>query len=232
MPMPSAFSRVRIGALILSVLSTGFLSALAPILAVSAKAAVAPVAAPAVTTQNAPILAKISTYLDGLKTVTAKFLQVAPDGSVRSGNAILQRPGKMRFQYDKPDPQLLVAGFGLLVYHDPQLNQTTNLPLSSTPLGILLAPKVHFSGKVTVTKISQPPGEVQISLIRTGKAAQGHLTLIFSTDPLELRQWRVTDAQAATTQVSLYNLHAAPPFPDKDFRYIANNSPNPNGGGG
>jgi outer membrane lipoprotein-sorting protein len=204
---------------------------LAPILAVSAKAASVPATTPSFTTQNAAILAKISSYLDGLKTVTAKFLQVAPDGSVRSGTAILQRPGKMRFQYDKPDPQLLVAGFGLLVYHDPQLNQTTNLPLSSTPLGILLAPQVHFSGTVTVTKIAQPPGEIQISLIRTGKAAQGHLTLIFSTDPLELRQWRVTDAQGATTQVSLYDLHAAPSFPDKDFRYIANNSASPGVGG-
>ena len=177
-------------------------------------------------------LGQIAHYLDGLKTVTAKFLQVAPDGSVRSGTAILQRPGKMRFQYNKPDPQLLVAGFGLLVYHDPQLNQTTNLPLSATPLGILLAPKVHFSGSVTVTKITQPPGEVQISLIRTGKAAQGHLTLIFSTDPLELRQWRVTDAQDALTQVSLYDLHPTKPFPDKYFRYIAHTNTGTVTGGG
>lgn len=231
MPIHRAVRIKPLRAIALAIIASGLLSPLAPILAVSAKAAAAPAAPPAFTAQNAAILAKVSAYLDGLKTVTAKFLQVAPDGSVRSGTAILQRPGKMRFQYDKPDPQLLVAGFGLLVYHDPQLNQTTNLPLSSTPLGILLAPQVHFSGNITVTKITQPPGEVQISLIRTGKAAQGHLTLIFSTDPLELRQWRVTDAQGATTQVSLYDLHAAPKFPDKDFRYIANNGASPGVGG-
>jgi len=173
------------------------------------------------TAQDQTILRKVSDYLNHLDTVTARFLQVAPDGGVRTGTAILQRPGKMRFQYDKPNPQLLVAGFGLLVYHDPELDQTTNIPLSSTPLGILLAEHVVLSGEgVTVTKISQPPGEVQISLIRTGKEAEGHLTLVFSTDPLELRQWQVTDSQGRTTDVSLYDLHRTKPFPDKYFEYI------------
>lgn len=171
------------------------------------------------------VLAQVSDYLNGIKTITAHFMQVGTDGSVRTGNAIVQRPGKMRFQYDKPNPQLLIAGFGLLVYHDPTLNQTTNIPLSSTPLGILLNKTVKLSGSVTVTKVSQPPGEVQVSLVRTGKAQQGRITLVFSTDPLELRQWRITDAQGQLTQVSLYDLHDTKPFPDKDFEYIQGISP-------
>ncbi|MDE8346434.1 MAG: outer membrane lipoprotein carrier protein LolA [Acidocella sp.] len=170
--------------------------------------------------KNQVVLAQVSDYLNGLKTITAKFMQVGADGSVRTGQAIVQRPGKMRFQYDKPDPELLVAGFGLLVYHDPQLRQTTNIPLGSTPLGILLQKHIDLSGPVTVTKISEPPGEVQVTLVRTRKAQQGHITLVFSTEPLELRQWRVTDAQGQLTQVSLYDLHAVKPFPDKDFEYI------------
>jgi outer membrane lipoprotein-sorting protein len=186
-------------------------------------AAAATLAPPA---SNSAVLAQVADYLNELKTITAKFMQVGPDGSVRTGQAIVQRPGKMRFQYDKPNPQLLVAGFGLLVYHDPQLDQTTNLPLASTPLGILLDKTIHLSGKVTVTKISQPPGEVQVSLIRTGKAQQGHITLVFSTNPMELRQWRVTDNQGQLTQVSLYDLHAAKPFPNKDFEYIQGITPN------
>lgn len=176
---------------------------------------------------SSAVLSQVAAYLNGLKTVQARFIQVGPDGGIRNGTAILQRPGKMRFQYDPPDPQLLVAGFGLLVYHDPELNQTTNIPLSSTPLGILLAKHVTFSGPVTVTKIEQPPGEIQISLIRTGHAAEGSLTLVFATDPLELRQWQVTDAQGRTTRVTLYDLHATKPFPDKDFEYVQGFSPQP-----
>jgi len=165
------------------------------------------------------LIEQVETYLNSLSALTANFLQVAADGSTRTGKAWLQRPGKMRFEYDPPDPQLLVAGFGLLVYHDPQLDQTTNIPLSATPLGILLANHVVLSGGVTVTNIERDPGEDRITLIRSGKANEGSLTLVFGTNPLELRQWIVTDAQAKQTRVSLYDIAPGGPFPDSLFTY-------------
>jgi outer membrane lipoprotein-sorting protein len=165
------------------------------------------------------LIIQVESYLNGLSALTANFLQVAADGSTRTGKAWLERPGKMRFEYDAPDPQLLVAGFGLLVYHDPQLDQTTNIPLSATPLGILLANHVVLSGDVTVTNIERDPGENRITLIRTGKANEGSLTLVFGTNPLELRQWIVTDAQAKQTRVSLYDIAPGGPFPDSLFTY-------------
>ncbi len=165
------------------------------------------------------LVTQAETYLNGLTSLTANFLQVAADGSTRTGKAWLQRPGKMRFEYDAPDPQLLVAGFGLLVYHDPQLSQTTNIPLASTPLGILLAQHVVLSGNVTVTNVTRAPGEDRISVIRTGKPNEGSLTLVFGTGPLELRQWIVTDAQQRQTRVSLYDIAPSGPFPDSLFTY-------------
>jgi outer membrane lipoprotein-sorting protein len=176
------------------------------------------------------LISQVETYLNGQTAITANFLQVAADGSTRSGKAWLQRPGKMRFAYDPPDPQLLVAGFGLLVYHDPQLDQTTNIPLGSTPLGILLAKHVDLSGDVTVTGITRQPGEDDITLIRTGKAAAGSLTLVFGTDPLELRQWVVNDAQGKQTRVSLYDIATGGPFPDSLFQYNTGTSPIQSGG--
>jgi outer membrane lipoprotein-sorting protein len=164
-------------------------------------------------------ISQIETYLNGLTALTANFLQVAADGSTRTGKAWLQRPGKMRFEYDPPDPQLMVAGFGVLVYHDPALDQTTNIPLSATPLGILLSQHVVLSGDVTVTNIQRNPGELDVTLIRTGKAAAGSLTLVFGTNPLELRQWKVLDAQARETRVSLYDIAPGGPFPDSLFTY-------------
>jgi outer membrane lipoprotein-sorting protein len=176
-------------------------------------------AAHAQNTADQALLGQVETYLNGLKSLTANFLQVAADGSTRTGKAWLQRPGKMRFEYDPPDKQLLVAGFGVLVYNDPELDQTTNIPLSATPLGILLADNVVLSGAVTVTDIARNPGEDRITLIRTGKAAAGSLTLVFGTGPLELRQWIVTDAQTRQTQVSLYDLTPGGPFPDSLFTF-------------
>ncbi|MDR3520257.1 MAG: outer membrane lipoprotein carrier protein LolA [Acidocella sp.] len=185
--------------------------------------------AAAPTAADQALIDQVQTYLNGLTALTANFLQVAADGSTRTGKAWLQRPGKMRFQYDPPDKQLLVAGFGLLVYHDPDLAQTTNIPLSSTPLGILLANNVVLSGDVTVTNIDREPGEVHITLIRTGKPQEGSLTLVFGTNPLELRQWVVMDAQQRQTRVSLYDVAPGGPFPDSLFTYQA---PSPTTGGG
>jgi outer membrane lipoprotein-sorting protein len=175
--------------------------------------------AEALSAADQALIVQVETYLNGLSALTANFLQVAADGSTRTGKAWLQRPGKMRFEYDPPDPQLLVAGFGLLVYYDPQLDQTTNIPLSATPLGILLANHVVLSGGVTVTNIERDPGEDRITLIRTGKANEGSLTLVLGTSPLELRQWIVTDAQAKQTRVSLYDIAPGGPFPDSLFTY-------------
>jgi outer membrane lipoprotein-sorting protein len=76
-----------------------------------------------------------------------------------------------------------------------------------------------LSGGVTVTNIQRDPGEDQVTLIRTGKANEGSLTLVFGTAPLALRQWVVTDAQQKQTRVSLYDVTPGGPFPDSLFTY-------------
>jgi outer membrane lipoprotein-sorting protein len=172
------------------------------------------------TPQDSADLARIEGYLDSLKTLKAHFLQVAPNGAISQGNVWLDRPGRMRFQYDPPSPLLLVAGHGLVVFHDKSLNQTTNIPLSQTPLGILLADHVRLKGDVTVTGMQRLPGQLQVSLIRTASPGDGTLTLIFADNPLTLRQWTVLDAQRQETRVTLYNAELGGRFDQKLFEFI------------
>jgi outer membrane lipoprotein-sorting protein len=176
------------------------------------------------------LLAQVEAYLNDQHGLTANFLQVADDGSTRTGKAWLERPDRMRFEYDPPDKQLLVAGFGTLVYYDPDLAQTTNIPTNSTPLGILLSKHVDLTtSNVTVTHISRQPGEDDITLVRNGKPGEGSLTLVFSTNPLELHQWMVLDAQGRQTRVSLYDIVPGGPYPDSLFQ-LNTPSPIPSGG--
>jgi outer membrane lipoprotein-sorting protein len=178
------------------------------------------------------LLGQIEAYLNQQTSISANFLQVYDNGETRTGKAWLARPGRMRFAYNPPDKQLLVAGNGLLVYHDPDLNQTTNIPLGSTPLGLLLSQHVDLTSKsIDVTKITRQPGEDDITLVRRDKPAAGSLTLVFSTDPLQLHQWVVIDAQGRMTRVSLYDIVPVPAEPDSFFTYIGQ-SPLPSGGGG
>ncbi|HYZ61122.1 MAG TPA: outer membrane lipoprotein carrier protein LolA [Acetobacteraceae bacterium] len=172
------------------------------------------------TPQDRADLARIEAYLNSLKALHSRFLQVAPNGGTSEGQAWLQRPGRMRFQYDPPAPFLLVGGHGLLVFHDSQLRQTSNIPLSQTPLGLLLQDNLRLSGDVTVSRIVRFPGQIQVTLYRTASPQDGALTLIFADNPLSLRQWVVMDAQRQETRVTLYNVELGGNFDQKLFEFI------------
>jgi outer membrane lipoprotein-sorting protein len=86
---------------------------LAALLACAALApAAAQVHAAVLSDQQQATLSQVAAYLNAIRTIKARFLQTAPDGKIAQGTAWLERPGRMRFQYDPPSPLLLVAGAG------------------------------------------------------------------------------------------------------------------------
>jgi len=134
----------------------------------------------------------------------------------------------MRFEYNPPVPFVLVAGHGVVLFHDKQLDQTSNYPIGSTPLGILLADTIRLSGDITVTRIGRQPGQLQVTLVRTASPGDGSITLVFSDPPLTLRQWVVLDAQRRETRVSLYDVQLGGTFDQSLFNVaIPNYQPTP-----
>ncbi len=174
----------------------------------------------ALSPQDQADLVRIRDYLNAIHTLKARFLQVAPDGSTSQGTAWLQRPGRMRFQYDPPSPLLLVAGHGLVVYYDRELRQVTNIPLGATPLGLLLRADITLSGDVTVTGFQREPGLIQATLVRTASPGDGSLTLVFADQPLALRQWTVLDGQRRETRVTLYDVELGGSFDQDMFTLV------------
>ena len=160
---------------------------------------------------------RAQTALGAITTLKARFLQIAPDGATTQGTAWLDRPGRMRFEYDKPSTLLLVANDGEVVFRDAKLDQVTTIPLTRTPLGLLLAPSIRLSGDVTVTGLTQNRGQLQLTLQRTASPGDGSLTLVFSAAPFALRSWTVVDAQGRETRVDLYNVQTGGSFADTLF---------------
>jgi outer membrane lipoprotein-sorting protein len=184
----------------------------------TAEAQLAP--SPPLSAQDQADIARIEAYLNGIHSLKSRFLQVDANGNSIGGNAWLERPGRMRFEYDPPDRMLLVAGHGLLVYYDPAVKQTTNLFLSATPLGILLQSNLRLAGAVTVTGIARATGQIQLTMIRTQRPGDGTITLIFATDPLTLRSWIIRDAQGRQTQISLFDVTYGGEYPDSMFTFV------------
>jgi outer membrane lipoprotein-sorting protein len=148
---------------------------------------------------------RIEAYLNGVRTLQARFSQVNPDGSASNGEVYIDRErGAMRFAYDPPSQIELVApGDWRLIFVDASIRQVNVLPVSETPLGFLLAKRIEIGGDVQVMGLQRSRGEIQLSATRKGAADQGRVLLAFVERPLELRRWAVTDAQGLTTVVIL-----------------------------
>lgn len=162
-------------------------------------------------------ISRVQAALGATHIVKARFQQIAPDGRRTTGTAYLSRPGRMRFEYDKPSPLLLIANDGKIVYQDRDIGQVTSLPLERTPLGLLLRADLRLSGDVTVTGFEHRDGQVFVTLVRTATPSEGSLTLIFNEQPLVLRAWVVRDAQGQDTQVDLFNQETPATVPDSLF---------------
>jgi outer membrane lipoprotein-sorting protein len=162
-----------------------------------------PTAPAPLTERDRADIAAAEAWLNRLSSVRARFLQIAQNGAAAEGTAWIVRPGRMRFEYDD-EPLLLVASHGQFFYFDKALRQPSVVSVGSTPLGLLLRENVRLSGDITVSRVERGGGLFRITLHRTGAAAEGRLTLVFSENPVELKQWVVVDAQGRETRVSLY----------------------------
>jgi outer membrane lipoprotein-sorting protein len=109
----------------------------------------------------------------------------------------------MRFEYDPPEPTLLVAADNQFFHWDKELKQATVVPLSATPLGVLLRSPLRLSGDVTVGAVERSGGLLRITVFRTGQQAEGRIQLVLDEEPMTLRQWVVVDAQNRATRVTL-----------------------------
>ena len=169
--------------------------------------------------QDRADIGRVESYLNGLRTATATFLQVSDNGGVARGKFYLSRPGKMRFEYEPPTPVLMVSTGGSLVYYDSLLKQTSYLPLDSTPLGLLLRDNLKFGSEVTITKFERGPGTLRMTLVQTKDPDQGELVLTFSDKPLALKQWTVIDQQRKATTVTLMELQRDVALDPKLFQF-------------
>ncbi len=164
-------------------------------------------AAPAAWAADKLPLSEISNYLNKMKTVQTSFTQVNDDGSLSTGRLWIQRPGKMRFEYDPPDSAVVLARTGTVLIFDPKSNQPPEqYPLKRTPLSLVLARNVNlgqanmvvghdFDGTATVVTAQDPKNP-----------DSGRIELMFTDNPVELRKWVIHDNAGTQTTVLLGEL--------------------------
>ncbi len=156
---------------------------------------------------QAELVSQAEATINAMGTMRARFLQAGPEGDITEGKVYLSRPGRLRVVYDPPTPVLVVANGSYFTFVDTKLQQFSYMDIDNTPAGLLLKKGVKFQGgDVAITRIAEPPGVVEISLVSKKDPAVGSLILVFTTQPFALAQWRVIDAQGLTTAVTLQDI--------------------------
>ena len=180
-----------------------------------------PLAAPAVA-QSSDALGQVRTHLSTVSTMVANFQQTNGKGQNVSGTLTLKRPGKIRFEYQKGYPVLIVGDGKALTMIDYEVKQVSRWPIGSSPLGVLLNPAKDLSRIATVV---QDDAQVLVIRARDPKRPEfGTITIAFTklgSAPagLMMHGWTIVDAQNGTTVIKLANQRFNVAVADSAFRF-------------
>ena len=154
-------------------------------------------------------LDRISLYLSSVQTMVGNFVQVGPDGGKTQGTFYIQKPGKVRFEYNPPTPIDIIADGSSVVVRDRNLATQDLYPLSQTPLRYLLADRIDILRDTDVISVTSDDTFVTV-VIQEKQLVVGtsRLMIMFDAKDLALKQWTVTDPQGLDTTVAVFNLDA------------------------
>jgi outer membrane lipoprotein-sorting protein len=150
---------------------------------------------------------RVSAYLTSVQVLTGNFVQIGPDGRRTTGHLFIQKPGKVRFEYDPPSPIDIIADGTQVVVRDRQLATQDLYPLSQTPLRFLLADRIDLLQDTNVVGVTADDTFVSV-LIEEKQAFIGtnRLMMMFDSKDFKLKQWTVTDVQGFDTTIAVSNL--------------------------
>ena len=142
--------------------------------------------------QSTENLRKIEAYLNNIKSLEATFIQMASNGATAEGRLFIKKPNKIRMEYADPVNVLIVGDGNFIVYNDTELDQVTHIDYDDIPATLILANDIKIDGKkIKVLDFYQDSGSTTITLDYADKGDLGPITLVFSNNPMELKQWKI-----------------------------------------
>ena len=169
--------------------------------------------------QTAEDISSVENYLNNIKTLSARFVQMASNGSSAEGEIWIAKPNKIRMVYADPTDVLIVGNGDYIVYNDKELDQVTNIDYDDIPASMLLANDVKIDGKqIKVKDFHKDTASTSVTL-EYAKGNMGPITLTFSNKPFELKKWSIVDPQNIEVSVSLYNAITDDKIDDSMFKF-------------
>lgn len=152
---------------------------------------------------RADLLSEIASALGTVETAKGTFVQTDSNFQEVTGKFFLRRPGRVRFDYDEPSPLLIVADGATVAIEDRDLETQDRVPLSATPLAMLLDDELDFETEANVLDLQRTDDFIQVSLEDKSGETEGTLSIVFDAADMSLVQWRTIDPTGAVTSVQL-----------------------------
>jgi len=170
-----------------------------------------------------PFLEKAEKWFNNLKTAQASFVQTGADGQDRTGTFYLSRPGRLRFEYDAPIDDFIVADGVMIHFYDGELRDVSNALIGQTPADFILRGHLSFTdmaGDLIVTETRHSGNVFRMTLLQRGDPDAGQIIMDFSKEPINLMGWGIMDSMGGYTKIALNNLEKDVQISPTLFRYI------------
>ena len=152
-------------------------------------------------------LANISQYLQNFKILKADFSQTNPDGTISSGTILIKRPGRMRFEYNKPDKTLVLVSAGALAIFDPKGDEKPiTYPIKNNPISLILKGEVDLLNSGIVAKYKVSAEKAILTIRDPKKPQQGSVELVFVGTKPDLEKFSIKNENGSSTSISLKDI--------------------------
>lgn len=167
---------------------------------------------------------RIADHFSSVRTITGEFVQFGPKGEQSGGTFYIERPGKIRFNYNN-SPIRVISDGNQVVINNRKLDTWDLYALSTTPLNLLLSDRIDLGGG-RLKSVKQEADVITLVLGDKSLFGSSTITMMFDPKNYELKQWTITDAQNLDTTVMVFNLRTGVRFTDDmfkiDYQRIAN----------
>ena len=168
------------------------------------------------------LLNQLENYLNQLNNISSQFIQSSTSGSEETGKILISKPGKLRIEYKKSKELLIVADGKWLHYFDTELNEIQSVIIEKSPAWILLKKNLDLKNDFNISKLEKKSGKITLTLVDKNIENIEKVELVFSSNPIKLKKWVVTDTQEIETTIALLNIIKKKKFKPKTFELIRN----------
>lgn len=160
---------------------------------------------------------EISDHFERVPTMKGEFVQFGPNGEQTGGTFFIQRPGRMRLNYEDPSPLMIVSNGKTLAVNNKKLKTRQFFPLSKTPLSLLLSNEIKLTD-TSIRSVDASPDVTRVVMGDKSVFGDSEITLLFDPSSYDLRQWTIKDSQGKETSVMIFNVEKNISIPKKMFQ--------------